>query len=56
LRWSDRVFSDSTSTPDTPRRATCADVDGQIYWVIEDGDVRRALRDLADEFEQLSKE
>jgi hypothetical protein len=56
----DALISLNEHTYDTPRRAARADgderADGWEYWVIEDGDTPRTLRDLAEEFEQLSKE
>lgn len=56
----DALITLNEHTYDTPRRAARADgderADGWEYWVIEDGDTPRTLRDLAEEFEQLSKE
>jgi hypothetical protein len=56
----DALISLNEHTYDTPRRAARADGDEQSnrweYWVIEDGDAPRTLRDLAEEYEQIAKE
>ena len=52
----DALISLNEHTYDSPRRAARADgdeqTDGWEYWVIEDGDAPRSLRDLAEEYQQ----
>jgi hypothetical protein len=56
----DALISLNEHTYDSPRRAARADgdeqTDGWEYWVLEDADPPRTLRDLAKEYEQASKE
>jgi hypothetical protein len=54
----DGLISVNEHTFDTPRRAARADgdehSDGWEYWIVEDGEAPRSLRDLADECRRVS--